>query len=93
MNLDVAYYQQTCRGEAQYTRAKSKAQIREIYIKREWISNTYVNTPKSFKVQSYFQKVRIYQEKTENNEVKLQLGKIPTYQGEFNPWWLKPITK
>ena len=50
--------------------------------------------PKSFKVQSDFQKVRFYQEKKlKIVEVQLQLSKIPNYRAEFNPLWLKLITK
>ena len=73
-------------AKAQHT-TKSRDQIREIYIHKEdefqTIKRNFQNIQKiSF---NHIFRVRIYQEKTENNEAQLQFSKIPTSQTEFNP--------
>ena len=92
-------------AEAQHTTAKCRDHMREnIHMYIHTHTYTYIHIkrmnskhpckyPKNFKVQSYFQKVRIYQERLKIVKVQLHLRRISTYRAEFNPLWLKPITK
>ena len=77
----------TCEGSTYNKEQRLNKRNIYIYIHKEDEFQTIKRNFQNIQKISFNQifRVRIYQEKTENNEAQLQFSKIPTSQAEFNP--------